>query len=88
MATKTWGINDLGQTLVEGDKILCGIGEDTWYTHVQFDTENNSWHRESDYSTSKKVGNYTPVVEDWDLSPEEWQEYNQAVSWLVNSKYR
>lgn len=55
---KIWGKNKGGQIIEEHDKLLCGNGYDKWFTHVQFDTENNCWHRESDYINGQIVDKY------------------------------
>ena len=56
---KIWGINKFGQEVKEHDKLECGSCFDKWFTHVMFDAENNRWHREADYFSSKVIGEYT-----------------------------
>lgn len=56
---KNWGTNKYGQTIKEHDKLKCGSGRDTWFTHVQFD--NGKWHREQDYYTGIRVGTYNKI---------------------------
>jgi hypothetical protein len=58
LAPVVWGVNKFGQQIKEHDKLSCGNGHDTWFTHVMFDTERNYWHREHDYYNSKVVGSY------------------------------
>ncbi len=53
------GINKYGEVIKEHDKLLCGNGLDTWFTHVMFDKETGCWHRERDYYYGKIVGSYT-----------------------------
>jgi hypothetical protein len=55
---RVWGRNKMGEILKEGHKIWCGHGSDQWFTHIQFDYENNKWHREQDYYNSSIIGNY------------------------------
>lgn len=57
---KIWGVNKFGQTIKEHDKLKCGNGFDTWFTHVLFDKETDQWHRESDYYNSIRIGEYQP----------------------------
>lgn len=56
--TTVYGVNKYGQTIKEHDKLLCGNGQDTWFTHVMFDSEKECWHREQDYYYGKIVGSY------------------------------
>ena len=58
LAPVVWGVNKFGQEVKEHDKLSCGNGHDTWFTHVMFDTERNCWHREQDYYHSRVVGSY------------------------------
>lgn len=58
LAPVVWGVNKFGQEVKEHDKLNCGNGHDTWFTHVMFDTERNCWHREQDYYHSRVVGSY------------------------------
>lgn len=46
---KIWGTNKHGQLVKEHDKLFCGNGLDTWFTHVIF--YEGKWHRESDYNS-------------------------------------
>lgn len=55
---KVWGINSEGKEIKEHDKLLCGSGLDKWHTHVMFNHEDNTWHRESDYMNGKLIGSY------------------------------
>ncbi len=58
LAPVVWGVNKFGQKVKEHDKLSCGNGHDTWFTHVMFDAERNCWHREQDYYHSEVVGSY------------------------------
>jgi len=58
LAPVVWGVNKFGQEVKEHDKLSCGSGRDTWFTHVMFDVERKCWHREQDYYYSKVVGSY------------------------------
>ena len=58
LAPVVWGVNKFGQEVKEHDKLSCGNGHDTWFTHVMFDTERNCWHREQDYYHNPVVGSY------------------------------
>ena len=58
LAPVVWGVNKFGQEVKAHDKLSCGNGHDTWFTHVMFDTERNCWHREQDYYHSRVVGSY------------------------------
>lgn len=58
LAPVFWGVNKFGQEVKEHDKLSCGNGYDTWFTHVMFDTERSCWHREQDYYHSEVVGSY------------------------------
>jgi len=58
LAPLVWGLNIFDQEIKEHDKLLCGIGRDTWFTHVMFDTERKCWHRGDDYYYGKVVGSY------------------------------
>lgn len=62
---KIWGNNKYGQTIREHDKLKCGKGLDTWFTHVHIDEETGEWHREYDYYSGIRMGEYetdTPAL--------------------------
>ena len=53
-----WGKNKHGQIVKKDDMLQCGIGNDSWITHVQIDADTKEWHREKDYYDGSKIGSY------------------------------
>lgn len=88
LVPKIWGTNAKKQEVKLHDKLLCGSGNDTWFTHVMYDAETKKWHREDDYMNGEVVGNYLDYEGRTDLeiqAIDEVRVYSDSIVMFLDS---